>query len=234
MVRYKITDFTNITCCICGRGDLTSNNVLSGGCICEEFITKWLCKPCYFKYKRNLPDSYNNTVKNMAKCRNRQQTIDSNFGKGLIGEQIWCKWRGKGAKNCNIEKNNFDSKEDVIDSKYGIVQIKLATLIYGKWHIRFGHHDFNTAGILFVDKDMKNVEMFCIIPREELYGIYDMYITKDYKIARFDRHLEICEKFRVDNDTLYNINNIYQDLMKFLKDKKFFDIEDIKKWTETG
>ncbi len=205
---------------------MTSNTVLSGGCICEEFITKWLCKPCYFKYKRNLPDSYNNTVKNMAKCRNKQLSIYSATGKGLIGEQTWCKWRG--INNCNIEKNNLNSKEDAIDHEYGMVQIKLAVLRNGIWKIKFENHDFNTAAILLLDSEMKNVEIFCIIPVEELYRTYFINIYKNSIKLNIGRY--ICEKFHVDRYTLNNINNIYQDLMKFLKDEIYFGLDDIEKW----
>lgn len=168
---------------------------------------KWLCRNCYDKDRCKFPDSHNNIVKGMRKWRNKQLPKNTTIGKGYIGEQIWCKWRG--TENCNIKRDNFHSKEDSIDPEYGIVQVKLSTLIDENWNIKFQNYNFDTAVILFMDNNIKNIERMCIIPVNKLNYITYLRIRKDGKYKKNSKAAEICSRFYVEQSVCNNINDLY-------------------------
>lgn len=202
--RYNRTN----TCTECGK-DLIIDSFPRRKYNTGESWT-WICNACYAREARKRPDSHNNLRKKLQKCRNKQLSKNSNTGKGFIGEQIWCKYRG--TKNCNIERDNFHSKEDTIDSEYGIVQIKLATLTNGEWNIQFKNYSFDTAILLFMDIDMKSIERVCIIPVKELGNMVHFKIKKDGKYIYHSKAAGICNKFYVNQNTCNEINDIYHNM----------------------
>lgn len=171
----------------------------------------YICNICYGIEDRKRFDHPNNLIKSMSKCRNKQISKNTNTGKGYIGEQIWCKWRR--TKNCNIEKDNFNSREDTIDPEYGIVQVKLAILNNGEWNVNIGqNHNFDIVGILFMDNKMKNVERLCIIPVKELESMTYLKIQKDGVYRNFSMAADICDRFYVNKKLCDDINNIYHSM----------------------
>lgn len=139
----------------------------------------WLCKKCY------LNKYYNKFIKPTYKCRNKELPKDSTKGKGFRGEQIFVKARG--AKNCNIEMDNFNFVYDVYDEEYGKTQVKARMPYCGDWHF---------SGI---NPERKNVIRIYIIPSE---------CINSKKIAIMKSpHPSIgskWEEFRIEDIKVYN------------------------------
>lgn len=197
------TDFTDIKCCKCGKGDLTSKTAIRGECLSEDLRWKWVCQSCYKKHYDKAPDSHNNLMKAMRKSRNKELSKDCTSGKGFIGEQIWCKARG--VENCNIKKDNFTYKYDHSpDLEYGIVNTKIATIEMGAWHFtpkgKYAH-----AVLFCMDKEWENVDRTYIIPEFEMKMRTSITITKNPI-----RGSQWYDKYRVDekpyNNAYHNMN----------------------------
>lgn len=165
---------------------------------------EYICNKCYMKIYHRLPNSDHNIIKSMAKSRNRQLDRDSNQGKGFIGEQIFCKVRG--AVNCNIVLDKFNSKIDAIDKDYGIVQVKTRSLKRGEWGVHFNRYRyFDVLVAICIDSDFQHVERVYIIPKEYIVHQSSFVITKSpSKVIRS------YERFRADE-------NIYDDAYHNLK-----------------
>ncbi len=185
---------------------------------------KLLCYKCYMKYYNSLPDSHNSLKKSISSLRTNNISNTATSYMGILGEAVIAKVRK--LKVHSIETNNFCLKLDLsLDREYDIIQSKLRTPycgeIYKDWKVSFGtEHHFNTLFVLCVSKDRRNIERVYAILEKELYGLNGISLTRSY--SKYD-------KFRIDEKPY---NDAYHNLMEFLKDKKYFGIEDIKKWLE--
>jgi hypothetical protein len=66
----------------------------------------WLCSNCYHKILNNLSDSHKNIIKSMVKYRNKKLDLDTETGKGIIGECVVGRVLGiRNCENCDILKN---------------------------------------------------------------------------------------------------------------------------------
>ncbi len=201
--RYLL--FKGRICCSCGNINTYIYNDIPiwGSCTCgKKGCTGWLCKNC-------MPNIHTILRKLMAKSRNRQLPKDSPRGKGFIGEQLFCMARG--ADNCNLELDNFNSKIDVIDKEYGIIQIKTPSFsVYSrKWNAVIGaEHNFDALAIICMSSEFKNVERVYIIPvsADELFGEVQISIYEDFSKTRIISKFEWIEKYRVDEKPY---NDIY-------------------------
>lgn len=167
----------------------------------------YICNICYGKEDRKLLYHHNNLIKQMRKFRNKELSRYSNVGEGYIGEQIWCKARG--VKNCNIELDNFRSKNDHSpDKQYGMTQTKISSFTQtgSTWNFNttnLANKEFDHAVLFCMDEYWKNVESVYIIPKE--------YVDKRHvKIHREDNNKRWYKQFRVDeklyNDVYHNMN----------------------------
>jgi len=84
--------------------------------------------------------------------------------------------------------------------------------------------DCDTYVCLGHTSDRIDIESVWIIPNEE-----NIYNRKDIKIWKTSERISKYDKFKTDPKPY---NDAYHSLMEFLKDKKYFGIEDIKKWLE--
>lgn len=159
-----------------------------------------------------MPNIHTILRKLMAKSRNKQLPKDSPRGKGFIGEQLFCITRG--ADNCNLELDNFNSKIDVIDKEYGLVQIKTPSFSIEsrKWNVIIGaEHNFDILAIICMSRDFKNVERVYIILVfiEELFGETQISIYEDFSKTRIISKFKWVEKYMVDekpyNDTYHRM-----------------------------
>jgi hypothetical protein len=151
--------------------------------------------------------------------------IDSETGKGLIGEAIIAKVRK--LEIVAIKSNNFRSKFDLsVDEEYRNIQVKIAAPQYGDWYASIGKdHSFDTLFGLCMDKSMKNVKRTYIIPVLELLGVSTISFRKCPHPSVGSK----WEKFRIDEKPY---NDVCQSLMLYLKGKKCFGVDDVSKWLE--
>lgn len=212
-------------CCQCGSIETTRYRGVEHWhkCKCgKDLCTGWLCKICYTREHHKSPDGYVTTINSMSKHDTGLLSIDSETGKGLIGEAIIAKVRKLGI--VAIKSNNFRSKFDLsIDEEYRNIQVKIATPQYGDWYASIGKdHNFDILFGLCMDKSMKNVKRSYIIPVLDLLGVKSISFRKNSVDSKW-------EKFRIDEKPY---NESCQSLMTHLKDKKFFGVNDISKWLE--
>jgi hypothetical protein len=133
--------------------------------------------------------------------------------------------------------DKFDHFIDIRHEKYGSVDAKGAalksykyidtrgdTIIYYKWILSTRRKvDCNTYICLGYDSERKNIIMVWIIPNEGwICNLSNIDIYKTFRPSKYDQ-------FKVDPKSY---NDAYKSLMSYLGDRKFFGIEDIKKWLE--
>ncbi len=204
--------FKNRKCCICGSNETYIKNTGEPWWIRYKINGNWdrkshLCMKCHIKERS--PD-----------CKNRQFRITHSYGKGIIGEAVVMDVRK--IKNYNIEVNNFCAKFDLFgDPEYDVIQVKTKIPFYGDWTTNFGEeHNFNTLFFLCMNENRKVIERIYIIPEKELCDITGVSVKYNGKSK--------WEKFRLNDIELYN--DAYQSLIEYLKDKKFFNFNDIENW----
>lgn len=216
-------------CCKCGQ-DLLSGNFHGERYYGDKGIwdgKSWLCNKCRCK---NFSDR---TRKPFMKSRTGSLHIYSSNGIGLIGEGVFIKVRG--AKNCNILKDNFDLEYDCFDDKYGKTQIKTRGMVlvrrinrseYRWCFSNIKPENYDTIVIFCIDKSRKNIERIYVIQSEYVNStsitIYERLVSRHSK----------WEEFRLHDIKIYN--DAYQSLISYLGDRKFIGIEDIKKWLNIG
>lgn len=186
---------------------------------------RWLCDHCYDKdYRRFNPNSTTNIKKSCANKRSGNMKMDNNRSKGDLYEAVTCKIRR--VDNINILNDNYSSPIDHSrDFELGIIQTKgkLYDNIYKRWVQnceRELYKVFDNLIFYCLSKDGKIIERVYIIPRHEVanrinIGIYDNNKPHWYDIYRVDER---------------PYNDAYQDLLRYLSNKKYFSIEDINKW----
>lgn len=189
----------------------------------------YLCTKCDGIVRSNLPDSQKNIIKYIRDSRIENLDRYTEHGKDVITQ--WIAAKTIGAKDMNIENNNF--REPIDLSKhliYGKIDVKSGTfnIIYKWWRIGIGEYslnkDFDNLVILCMDNLWKYVERVYLIPRDRI-NVTSITIIKDLSRGGW------YEEFRVDEKPY---NDIYQsveipkrlspfDLWKGKYDKKEID-----------
>lgn len=157
---------------------------------------KWLCSKCYYNILNNLPDSYKNIIKSMARSRNVIIDLD-NFGeftdndKSMIGENIATD--ALGAINCNLEFDDYNFPFDLRHEEKGRINVKIRTMnCLRRWN-------FDTDG-------KENCDVFVLlcmdnnIPWRNIYYVYIIPVHNiDARgITIVDNPNSRWERFRVD------------------------------------
>lgn len=187
-----------------------------------------------FLCKRCKAEDYNNERKSIIDFNTGNLDKNSSSGKGIIGEVVVAKVRN--IDILSIKFNNFTLILDLsFDKEYGNIQVKIrmwrlkrkGNWKCGAWSsIGFDvAYDFDTLFVICISKDGNNIDRIYAIPRDELSGITGITIYENTSPSRGSK----WEKFRI-GEKIYNEN--YHSIMSFLRDKKYFGIEDIKKWME--
>lgn len=235
MARPKV-DHANTKCNICGRSetgvgklDWRRDKYREGGWDGKSY----LCINCEGKERQKMPNSQNNARKAIANIRTGNLRVDTKTGRSVIDQAVVIKVRG--AKDVNVEMDNFDYFVDIIDEQYGKVDVKGAILIsqeyiglkgksvYNKWSFHTHNKiDCDTYICLGYSQNRKDIEIVLIIPNDGL--ICNIAKIRIYKTT-FGTYK--YGEFKVDPKPY---NDAYHDLMEFLKHMKSFGIEDIKKW----
>lgn len=229
ILRAEVDDksFDSTVCNVCG-GNKTYikkngkfawyNDVNDEGMI---ITGKKICSYCKQKIYREMPCSHNNIIKLLRNWRTGNINILNSEGKGFITECVIV--RIIGANNVNIEMDNFSWPYDLIHEKYKRINVKGRSPYYNMWiYDTQGKDVCDTYFLMGFDKDRKNIESACIIPNEEwIKDLVKMTIVRNpSRVSKYDQ-------FKIDPKPY---NDAYHSLMEFLKDKKYFGIEDIKKW----
>lgn len=179
----------------------------------------YLCSKCFNKHD---PYSHNNIRKYMRKARIGGLGKGDNHYKSIISEATVCEVLG--IENLNIKNDNFEYYIDANHYKYGYIDIKARS---PDDHDRWGFNtrrkiDCDTYFCLGMDDEWKNIEAVFIIPNE------DWLINVDrIAIPRYPKYSSKYDIFKVDHN---QYNEIYHDLLLYLKDIKSFNIDDIEKW----
>lgn len=230
--KYRDEKFKNRVCYICGSKDTYVGN--SGTPAWSKYIDKrgkwdkksYICKKCNRKkileIERIDPDSHYNFMKSNSKYRMKGFDIDNSRDRFIIFEAVVCKVHG--ITDLNIDMDNFNLPIDVEHEKYRTIDVKWGSPDGGddwgfhtrrKWNC---DHYF----CMGVDENWKNVEVVLIVPNEG--WITDI---SQITIARYPIQTSKYDRFKVDPKPY---NDAYHSLTEFLKDKKFFSIEDIREW----
>lgn len=221
--------FDGRICCVCRSNKTYIKNTGSPQwfkCICnKKGCTKWLCNKCYQKYN---PDSSNNIIKHMRKCR-VGASISTDTSKGIITEAVIAKVRHLNVV-C-IEENNLGRRLDLSrDPEYGIIQVKGRKLRYDKnngyvWGFDSDGVKYSDTTFIFcMDESWKNVERIYAIPSDKIACFTGFAIYKNP--LKGDKYREFIIK-----DIIEYVDT-YRDLLSYLENKKNFTIKDIKEWLE--
>lgn len=231
-------DHSNTKCCSCGDSETYIKFLDFEGrpiykwysCKCgKKDCTRYICNKCHMKIQNRLPDSYHNVDRSVKNIRTGNLDKDSSTGKAIISQAVVCNVLG--VEDLNIEMDNFRWAIDLENEKYGKIDVKGPSLsaitrgpsIHYYWRVDTNRKiDCDTYIILGFTFDRKYIEYVWIIPNDE-----NMYNVPNIKIWRTIRNVSKYEHFKIDPKPY---NDAYHSLMEFLKDKKYFGIEDIKKW----
>ncbi len=226
-----------IRCCIC-NSDKTSID-RDGYPVWRKYkdeMGNWdkksySCHSCYMDIYNKSANGSHTMMRLLRSVRTGNIYIYGDKGKGLIVEMVVAKVRR--LKNINIETDNFNSQLDLsCDNEYGRPQIKGPSLIGGIWKVHFGPN-FDHIWIVCMDKNRKNVKRIYIIPCCKLANSTVINIYEDWsRVTRGGSKFEWVEEYRIDEFIKDIYNDAYHSLLSFLGDKKYFGIDDIKKWME--
>lgn len=140
-----------------------------------DWNRKWLCNKCYHEILNNLPDSYKNIIKSMARSRNVIIDLD-NFGeftdndKSIIGEDIVTDVFG--AINCNLEFDDYSFPFDLYHEEKGRINVKIRTMnCLRRWNFDTdGKENCDVFILLCMDNNIpwRNIYRVYIIPVHEI------------------------------------------------------------------
>lgn len=233
----KDKNLKEIKCCICGSSD---TYIYQGRPKWIKYYVdnvwdrkSYICSYCHGKIEQRKPDSQNSIIKSIRNIRTGNLRIDSETGRSVIDQGVVVKTLG--GKDVNIEMDKFDHFIDIRHEKYGSVDAKGAALksqkyfgakgdilIYYRWTFPTRRKvDCNTYICIGYDSERKSIVMVWIIPNEGwICNLSNIDIYKTFRPSKYDQ-------FKVDPKSF---NDAYKSLMSYLGDRKFFGIEDIKKW----
>lgn len=222
--------FTGRMCCKCGIDlSIGKDHGLKYYDEKGSWTKEWLCSNCYAKDRQKLSNSQDNIIKSIRNIRTGNLDKNTDTGKSVIDQAVVSKVLG--FEDLNIKFNNFNWYIDLdgnIDVKSSSLQFKIyKEFEYDYYSFYTGRkRDCSMYICLGYDINRECVENVWIIPNNE-YIINKSSIT----ITKNSNGLAKYEDFRVDNK-LYNF--VYQSIMRYLKDKKYFGVEDIKEWLKGG
>lgn len=234
--KIKKEEIKERKCCVCGSNKTYIDN--SGVYIWNRYKDingnwdgkSYTCKKCHrkeiFELEKIDPDSHYNYMKSNAKYRTKGFDKNDSRDKFIIGESVICKVLD--IDNINIIENNFNMHIDTHHEYYRDIDVKIDSPTEdGKWKFHTRRKwDCDHYFCLGTDENWKNIEAALIIPN----GGWVTDISS-INISRYPKNSSKYDQFRVDA-RIYN--DAYQGLMEFLKEKRFFTIEDIKKWLMEG
>lgn len=225
--RYKQKKYENMTCCLCGN---TDTYVYQGAPRWSRHIEEngywdgksYMCSYCDGKKKQERSDSQNSARKSVSNWRIGELGIYTQNGKGIIGEMIVARVRK--VEIVAIKMDGLRNKIDIVDDpEFGIIQVKTKTLKNGKWSVGnyVNEEIFDHLVLICMDEYWKIVERIYVIPRRELIDRTGIAIVKNPSRPTW------YSCYKID-ETCYN--DAYQSFLRYLRNRKYFGIKDIKIW----
>lgn len=220
----KVPDnyFEGRKCCKCGK-DKTSWNWYKYRVKGVWDGKSYLCINCWkIEYHKNVqklnPYSHNNIIKSMADFRTGNLRKDSETGKSIIDQAIVAKIFQ--SEDLNIKMDNLGWYIDIENKEFGKIDVKGAKISDDGWMFNNRRKiECDTYVCLGYDRNRENIDKIWIIYNEDdITNIGNIHIR--INSIKY-------EKFEIDN-TLYN--DVYHSLVSRFKDKRYFGIEDVKKW----
>lgn len=212
-------------CCVCGNNKTYVRPDGSNAWYKYPDAIRWggtnlMCSYCYAIIRQNVPGGYNEKRRLANQCRNSYLNIEDDFWKGLVGEVIVAKVNRLTVSG--LEHDNFHS---ICDISPGKIQVKARSLKFGRWQVsHFNNYDFETLCVICMDKLWNNVKRVYVFTIESVINRHTFGIVI---IENPSYGENWYEEFRIDEK---KYSDVYQDLMSRVKNKKYFYIEDIKKW----
>lgn len=180
---------------------------------------RWLCYKCRGRDYQNLPDSHNSFVAANRNVRTGNIGKKSEQGKTIISQAVVAKYLG--IEDLNIKMDNYSHYIDMEHERYGKIDVKYSSLMYGVWWL-FNNRkkiDCDTNICIGLDKSGDNIESVFFIPNDII--MHNTGITIARSGSKYD-------EFKVD-PKIYN--DLYHSLTCCIKGE-YFSIELIKHWME--
>jgi hypothetical protein len=234
---YRENKLKGRKCCICGNKDTYIYDGIPDWAKHKDergvWDGKWACGECDGRERQRRPNSQNSARKSVTNIRTGNLRIDSETGKSVIDQAVVIKTLG--GIDVNVEMNKFDHFIDIRHEKYEAVDVKGAalksqeyidtrgsTIIYYRWIFPTSRKvDCNTYICIGYDSKREDIIMVWIIPNEGwVCNLSNIDIYKTFRPSKYDQ-------FKVGPKSY---NDAYKSLMLYLGDRKFFGIDDIKKW----
>lgn len=216
-------------CCTCRIENI---NVTYLRCKCnKKECTRHLCHKCWDEYyRKNNPNSHPNLVKSITNIRTGNLNRNSEKGKSIIDQAVVAKILN--IEDLNIKKDNFAYYIDLNDDKLGKIDVKgsiprCCRAGYSerdKWTFDTRMKiDCDTYICIGYDFKRRNIEAVYIIPNEGwISSLTKLTITRNAsKISKYD-------EFQIEDIDIYN--NTYHSILSYLGNRKYFGVDDIKKW----
>lgn len=224
-------ELENRICCICGSR-ITHKSSKGVYQWCREYGIKgwtgrWMCFNCNGNnYQEKDPNSQRNIIKSIRNLRTGNIKKDSEQGIVIITQAVVAKVNG--IEDLNIKTDNYNYHIDMYKDIYGRINVEYSSF-------RYPHYNgwmFNSRRINIVKNE--NYDTFILL----CLGIGKINIQRVYIIPNIQKIKELWiiginvngseyDIFRVDQNSY---NDIFQNIMEYLKGKIYFSIEDIKKW----
>jgi len=210
MARHK-TDFTNVKCLVCGKGNLTSRTAFSEDDGKGYRTGKWFCQSCYKKNEYRKGNTNANLINEMRDRRTGNLDPNSTQAKGDKFEELTSRWRG--IKILSKDSDNYKLPYDhSIDIELGIIDTKgsfyseISTYEWVFNVIREYRKDTNSAICYCTSKDGKYIARIYIFPRKEFFRNNICIYENPSKTVWY-------EKYRVTNeDTIKEVNEIWKEI----------------------
>jgi hypothetical protein len=216
--RYRNEKFKDRKCCICGK--IESSNWHK--CLCDKVECKgYICGACYVR-------DYNEFIKSNRLSRTGNVAVGSSQYMTIVSQAVVAKYLN--IEDLNIKMDNFEWYIDMENDVYGKIDVKSGRLtivnIYDAWEFGINRKiDSHVYFCIGFSRDLKVIDVVYIIPNEGWICNLEMITIHKYP-TRGSKY----DQFKVDNKPY---NDIYQELLRFLKDKKFIGVDDIKEWSNT-
>lgn len=191
---------------------------------------KWLCFNCSGKYHQsNDCNSQQNLIKSIRNPRIGNIRKDSEQGMVIICQAVVAKLCK--TEDLNIKMDNYNWHVDMYNDEHRRINVEYSFFRFGygwmfnsrrvnscKTKNENKNDNYDTYILLCISKDGNDIERVLIVPSSRVRNIWTIGINID------DRTYYM---FAVDPGLC---NDIYHDIMRYLKNKEYFGVDDVRQW----
>lgn len=193
----------------------------------EEWTGRWLCEKCGNKRRQKLPNSQNNSMKQLRNTRTGNQDPSSSQAKGDNSQELTCILYGW--EDLNKKYDNYSFPIDCYDPKTGLyhqVRGRHYNSTYQLWS--FGHLErewkkkYGDMVCFCKSKDGKIIERIYKFPEKEIMVRTGINIVKNPTDTHGNSIIPWYEKYRIiDGDELKKANDIWNGIYDPLTNKTY-------------